>query len=106
GFLSSPATRPSATSTWATGACPCQNEALLAALDAGSIGGAAIDVTDPEPLPDDHPLWRHPRALITPHIANTPEMGVPLLAAHIRRNVAAFVAGEPLEGVVDVDAGY
>ena len=81
-------------------------EALLAALDAGAIGGAALDVTDPEPLPPEHPLWSHPRVLITPHVGNTPEMGVPLLARHIEQNVARFVRGEPLEGLVDVDAGY
>lgn len=81
-------------------------DALVAALDAGQLGGAALDVTDPEPLPDGHPLWTHPRVMITPHIANTPEMGIPLLAGHIRRNVTAFIAGDPLEGVVDVDAGY
>jgi phosphoglycerate dehydrogenase-like enzyme len=80
--------------------------ALLDALDAGELGGACLDVTDPEPLPEGHRLWSHPRVLITPHVGNTPEMGVPLLAAHIRRNVGRFVAGEPLEGVVDVDAGY
>lgn len=82
------------------------NDALLAALDAGQLAGACLDVTDPEPLPEGHPLWSHPKVLITPHVGNTPEMGVPLLAAHIERNVAAFVAGAPLEGVVDVDAGY
>ncbi len=84
-----------------------QVDALLAALDAGEIGGACLDVTDPdEPLPDDHPLWSHPRVMITPHIGNTPEMGIPLLASHIKRNVQRFGAGEPLEGIVDVDAGY
>lgn len=82
-------------------------EALLAALDAGAIGGACLDVTDPdEPLPDGHRLWSHPRVIITPHVGNTPEMGIPLLAAHIERNVKLFGAGQPLEGVVDVDAGY
>ena len=45
-------------------------DALVEALAAGSIAGAALDVTDPEPLPDGHPLWSEPRALITPHIAN------------------------------------
>jgi phosphoglycerate dehydrogenase-like enzyme len=81
-------------------------DALLAALDAGALGGAALDVTDPEPLPDGHPLWGDPRVLITPHVGNTPEMGVPLLAAHVARNVASFVAGEALVGVIDVEAGY
>ncbi len=82
------------------------NEALVEAVDAGRIAGACLDVTDPEPLPDGHPLWSRPRILITPHVGNTPEMGVPLLAAHIERNVSAFVADRPLEGVIDVDAGY
>ncbi|MEM7340330.1 MAG: D-isomer specific 2-hydroxyacid dehydrogenase family protein [Actinomycetota bacterium] len=82
------------------------HDALLTALRAGEIGGACLDVTDPEPLPDGHPLWSEPNVLITPHVGNTPEMGVPLLAAHIEANVAQFVAGAPLDGIVDVDAGY
>ncbi len=81
-------------------------DALVAALADGAIGGAALDVTDPEPLPDGHPLWSEPRAIITPHVGNTPEMGIPLLAAHISENVQRFGAGEPLIGVVDVRAGY
>jgi phosphoglycerate dehydrogenase-like enzyme len=80
--------------------------ALVGALAAGSIGGAALDVTDPEPLPDGHPLWTEPRALITPHVGNTPEMGIPLLAAHITENVRRFAAGEPLVGIVDTELGY
>lgn len=79
---------------------------LVAALDAGVIGGAALDVTDPEPLPEGHPLWSHPRCLITPHVGNTPEMGIPLLADRVRENVRRFAAGEPLLGLVDVQAGY
>lgn len=82
------------------------HDALLPALDSGSIAGACLDVTEPEPLPDDHPLWSHPRVLITPHIANTPEMGVPLLAAHIEANVAHFLVDDSLEGVIDLKAGY
>ncbi len=82
------------------------NSALLAALERGAIGGACLDVTDPEPLPDGHPLWSHPRVMITPHVGNTPEMGIPLLASHIERNVSFFGAGRELEGRVDVDAGY
>jgi phosphoglycerate dehydrogenase-like enzyme len=82
------------------------SDALVAAIDRDSIGGACLDVTDPEPLPDGHPLWSRPNVLITPHVGNTPEMGIPLLAAHVERNVARYSAGEPLEGVVDTDAGY
>jgi phosphoglycerate dehydrogenase-like enzyme len=79
---------------------------LVAALHAGTIGGAALDVTDPEPLPDGHPLWRAPRTIITPHTADTWDMIKPLLAARIRANVAHRAADEPLEGLVDGAAGY
>ena len=79
---------------------------LVAALRAGAIGGAALDVTDPEPLPDGHALWTLPNCIITPHIANTPAMGLPLIAARVQDNVARFARGEPLVGVVDVAAGY
>ena len=81
-------------------------DALVAALDAGAIGGAALDVTDPEPLPDGHPLWAQERCIITPHTADTTEMIVPLLARRIRDNVARFAAGEPLIGLVDPALGY
>lgn len=81
-------------------------DALLAALDAKKIGGAALDVTDPEPLPDDHPLWSTSNVIITPHVANTWDMAVPELVALVERNVAHFSAGEPLEGLVDPKAGY
>ncbi len=81
-------------------------DALVAALRAGEIGGAGLDVTDPEPLPDGHPLWSLPNCIITPHTADTWEMVVPLLAARIKANVAHFAAGEPLEGPVDPTAGY
>ncbi len=81
-------------------------EALTAALADGRIGGAALDVTDPEPLPDGHPLWNEPRCLITPHVGNTPEMGIPLFEARVRENVARFATGQPLIGPVDVAAGY
>ena len=81
-------------------------DALVAALQTGTIGGAALDVTDPEPLPDDHPLWSLPNAVVTPHIANTPEMGRPLLAARVAENVRRFTTGEPLVGPVDPELGY
>jgi D-3-phosphoglycerate dehydrogenase len=81
-------------------------DALVDALARGAIGGAALDVTDPEPLPDGHPLWSEPRALITPHIAN-PEATLPrYLARHVQENVARFANGEPLHSRIDLDAGY
>jgi phosphoglycerate dehydrogenase-like enzyme len=81
-------------------------DALVAALAAGSIRGAGLDVTDPEPLPEGHPLWTEPRCIITPHTADTPEMCIPLLDARIGRNLASRAAGRPLEGLVDPVAGY
>ena len=80
--------------------------ALVAALRAGSVAGAALDVTDPEPLPDGHPLWELPTCIITPHTADTIEMVVPLLAERIATNVARFASGEVLVGQVDPAAGY
>lgn len=79
---------------------------LVSALAAGTIGGAGLDVTDPEPLPDGHPLWTFPNCIITPHVANTWEMAVPSLASQVADNVARWAKGEPLLGPVDVDAGY
>lgn len=79
---------------------------LVWALSNGIIGGAALDVTDPEPLPEDHPLWSMPNCIITPHVGNTPEMAVPLLGERITANVRRYLAGEPLVGPVDPRAGY
>lgn len=79
---------------------------LLVALRGGLIGGAALDVTDPEPLPADHPLWSLPNCLVTPHTANTDAMAVPLLAERISANVRRFAAGEDLIGTVDTSLGY
>ncbi len=81
-------------------------DALVEALAAGSIGGAALDVTDPEPLPPEHPLWGEPRALITPHSANPPDALIRNLARRVEENVARFEAGEELLGVIDIEAGY
>lgn len=79
---------------------------LVAVLAERRIGGAALDVTDPEPLPDGHPLWDEPRCLITPHTANTAEMAVPLLGARVSDNVRRWIAGDDLVGSVDAQAGY
>jgi phosphoglycerate dehydrogenase-like enzyme len=81
-------------------------DALVDALRNGTIGGAGLDVTEPEPLPDGHPLWDLPNVLITPHTANTQEMARPLLASRITENVRRFGAGEPLIGPVDAARGY
>jgi phosphoglycerate dehydrogenase-like enzyme len=81
-------------------------DALVETLKRGDIGGAALDVTDPEPLPDGHPLWKLPNCIITPHTADTWEMIVPLLSQRIQANVEHFLSGEPMEGLVDPHAGY
>lgn len=79
---------------------------LVDALLTGAIGGAALDVTDPEPLPDDHKLWTLPNVIITPHVGNTPAMAVPLLGARITENVRRWIAGETLVGTVSPTLGY
>jgi len=81
-------------------------DALVDALRGGVIGGAALDVTDPEPLPDGHPLWQLENCIITPHTADTPEMVERMLARRISQNVARLAAGQELIGIVDPAAGY
>ena len=83
-----------------------ETSALVRALAEGQLAGAALDVTDPQPLPDGHPLWTEPRALITPHTGETEEMIRPLFAQRVERNVRYLGAGLPLVGLVDVRAGY
>ena len=80
------------------------HEALLGALDRGHIAHATMDVFDAEPLPADHPYWRHPSATVTPHIASVtrPETASRAAAANIARNLR----GEPMHGVVDRARGY
>lgn len=81
-------------------------DALVEALRSGSIGAAGLDVTDPEPLPEGHPLWHEPHCLITSHSADTPEMTAPLLAGRIRQNTEAFLDHGRFVGIVDPTAGY
>lgn len=81
-------------------------EALVDALRAERLGGAALDVTEPEPLPAGHPLWELPNCLITPHTADTEAMTRPLLAGRIEENVRRLASGEQLVGRVDPDYGY
>ena len=81
-------------------------DALVKALHEESIGGAALDVTDPEPLPDGHPLWGHPRALITAHVATPLAPESPHFAARVRENLGRFIAGQTLLSTIDLEAGY
>ena len=79
---------------------------LLSALRNGVIAGAAIDVTDPEPLPDGHPAWDEPNLLITPHTADTKTMVKRLFSIRLRENVAAYLGEGPWVGVVNPELGY
>ncbi len=78
---------------------------LVAALEAGRIGGAGLDVTDPEPLPPDHPLWKAPNVIITPHVSNATDDGE-LRWVVLRENLRRYVAGERLLSQVDPVRGY
>lgn len=80
--------------------------ALLDALQSGRLGGACLDVTDPEPLPSGHALWREPRVVITPHVASDSDLTGERAVALLRENLRRFGAGEPLLNVVDKSAGY
>jgi phosphoglycerate dehydrogenase-like enzyme len=74
-------------------------EALVGAVSDGQVR-AALDVTDPEPLPADHPLWRLPGVLITPHLAGDSEAGERRVYELIGEQVRRYVRGEPLANVV------
>ena len=77
---------------------------LLEALDAGRLSRAILDVTEPEPLPAEHPFWAHPRVFMTPHVASMtqPESAAPILLENLRRHRR----GEPLSNVIDRSRGY
>jgi D-2-hydroxyacid dehydrogenase (NADP+) len=80
--------------------------ALAEALHSGVVGGAALDVTDPEPLPPDHPLWRAPNLIVTPHISSESELGVTRVWEIARENLRRYVAGERMLSEVDIARGY
>lgn len=81
-------------------------EALLDSLRSGRLGGACLDVTEPEPLPAGHPLWSEPRVVITPHVASDSALSGERADLLLRENLRRFGAGEPLLNVVDKAAGY
>ncbi|MGH7323058.1 MAG: D-2-hydroxyacid dehydrogenase [Candidatus Rokuibacteriota bacterium] len=81
-------------------------EDLLAALDQGLIGGAGLDVTDPEPLPPGHPLWTHPRVIVTPHTAGGSPRRAARVIATFCDNLRRLRAGQPLLAVIDKRKGY
>src|SRR5579871_6398472 len=81
-------------------------DALIAALDSGKVARASLDVVDPEPLPAGHPLYTHPKVRLTPHISWSSPITMPRTMEIFLENLRRFRTGEPLEGLVDVEAGY
>lgn len=79
---------------------------LIAALRSGQVGGAGLDVTDPEPLPADHALWRAPNIIITPHVSAESDVGEAARWTILRENLRRYAAGERMLSVVDVERGY
>jgi glyoxylate/hydroxypyruvate reductase A len=77
---------------------------LIAALDSGQLSGAVLDVFREEPIASDHPFWRHPRIVVTPHIAA--ETNPSTAAAIIRDTIDRFEQGLPLRNLIDFDRGY
>ncbi len=80
--------------------------ALVKALDSKKIAGAGLDVTDPEPLPKGHALWKFDNVVITPHIATVSDMVGGRYKELVLDNVARFAKGEPLRNVVDKIKGF
>ena len=80
-------------------------EALTAEVTRGRLF-AALDVTDPEPLPKGHALWKFENVIITPHIAGRSDRDAERMTGTIKENVRRFVAGKPLINVVDKQKGY
>jgi glyoxylate/hydroxypyruvate reductase A len=77
---------------------------VLAALEDGALAGAMLDVFAKEPLSADHPFWRHPRVVVTPHVAAVTQAED--AAAQVIENLRRLRDGEPLRGVVDRARGY
>ena len=79
---------------------------LVKALDSKRLAGAGVDVTDPEPLPAGHPLWKFENAIITPHISGRSEKDQGRMVSVVVENIQRFAAGKPLVNVVDKQKGY
>jgi phosphoglycerate dehydrogenase-like enzyme len=79
---------------------------LVAALESGRLAGAGLDVTDPEPLPADSPLWKMSNVIITPHVSAASDLGNAARLAVARENLRRYVAGERMLSVVDLERGY
>ncbi len=82
------------------------HDALVAALDAGALGFATLDVTEPEPLPAGHPLWTHPRVRLTPHVASNHTLVRDVFLGKVNANLDRFARGDSLTDLVDRAQGY
>ncbi|MEO8656701.1 MAG: NAD(P)-dependent oxidoreductase, partial [Ramlibacter sp.] len=80
------------------------DEDLIALLDSDQLAGAALDVFRTEPLPPEHPFWRHPKITVTPHTSARTLRDETI--AQIAGKIQALERGEPIAGVVDVQRGY
>ena len=80
------------------------SNALAGAISNGRLGGAGLDVTDPEPCPQDSPLWSFPNVIITPHVGGETPRWPDKVARLIERNLGRFLAGDPLAYEVDRDS--
>lgn len=81
-------------------------DALVAALESGQCGGAALDVAPQEPLPPEHPLWRFENVAMTPHTAGASQLRAGRNIARFCENLRRAQIGEPFIGIVDKQAGY
>ena len=80
--------------------------ALVAAIESSHLAGAGVDVTDPEPLPKGHPLWKCDNVIITPHIAGRSDKDRVRMVETVKENIRRFVEGKPLVNVVAKQKGY
>jgi phosphoglycerate dehydrogenase-like enzyme len=81
-------------------------DGLVQALDSKRLSGAGVDVTDPEPLPKGHALWKFPNAIVTPHVAGRSDQDYGRMVNTARENIKRFADGKPLINVVDKQKGY
>jgi phosphoglycerate dehydrogenase-like enzyme len=81
-------------------------DALVKALDSKRLAGAGVDVTDPEPLPKGHPLWKFENVMITPHVAGRSQDDRARMSGVVKENIVRFSEGRPLINVVDKKKGY
>ena len=81
-------------------------DALVKALDSKRLAGAGVDVTDPEPLPKGHPLWKFENVMITPHVAGRSQDDRERMSRVVKENIVRFAEGKPLINVVDKKKGY